>query len=649
MHFAQLSSPATCPLVLTFTIISNFCAFSEKDTKRMKTLRYEVLKRLKSIVNFTGSLAPLIKLVWRASPRTFIVVNILTVLTGLLPVVVMYVSALLLDALQVGLTNGEDAQLFSSFVVLISILAVCSIFVQMFEQILDVVKVAQSAYVENKVRWLVAEKASAVTLEQFENPQFHDTLKLVSTESAYRPIMFVDGITTGITSLVSVISILTVLFLWKPWIVLVIIVSGLANLLTSTYFATERLKFSNERAENERRRDYFSSLFSSLQSAKELRLYGLRNYMLNSFKDLQASILEKEVHFSRRLLRYSGTSTLLVAIIQAGLITYTALQAVQGNLTIGEFSLYYMSIQQAQNQFAQLMLQTGSLYESNLYSQQLFQYLTSPSQPDSTTDSPNVHPVLNRPPPITFDKVSYSYQNTTKKVLSDVEFTINPGEVVAFVGENGAGKSSLIKLISGLYSPTEGRITVDGHDIQTISPGELNSLFAVVSQDFEIFHFSLADNIYFGDLEKLGDAKALHEVAEQSGVSRLALTLPDKYETILGLFWNKGHELSGGQKQAVAIARASLRQAPILILDEPTAALDVYAEQRVFASLLSGETQSSPQTVIFISHRFSTVRLADRIFVLKAGHLVEQGSHKELMDLDGYYAQMFNVQGQLFR
>ena len=287
----------------------------------------------------------------------------------------------------------------------------------------------------------------------------------------------------------------------------------------------------------------------------------------------------------------------------------------------------------------------GALHEGNLYAKRLFGFLATEPVVEVSRGSA-AEPAAGRPPRIVFEQVGFRYPGTDRMVLTDLDLSIEPGESVALVGNNGAGKSTVVKLLVGLYEPTAGRILLDGIDIASLDRSELRARLSVVFQDFVIYHFSAWDNVGFGRLDRLADRAAVEAVARQSGLDRVVRQLPDGYDTVLGRFWEKGHELSGGQRQLVALARALLRQAPVLVLDEPSSALDVRTERAFFERLLDGEAD---RTTILISHRYSTVRRADRILVLADGRLVEQGSHDELMRLAGEYAEMYRLHSAAFQ
>jgi ATP-binding cassette subfamily B protein len=335
--------------------------------------------------------------------------------------------------------------------------------------------------------------------------------------------------------------------------------------------------------------------------------------------------------------------------VQAALIAFTAFQALQGDITIGQFNLYTQSIVQLGGQMPEFMFMVGALHESNLFAAGLFGLLAMKPQVEVPRPDSKIHlSNISSTPRLEFRNVSFAYPGDNRAVLKDISFIIQPGEAVALVGGNGAGKSTLVKLLAGLYEPTEGQILLDETDIRTLDRRDLRAYLSVIFQDYNIYHFSARENVGVGQVSLLDDSERIEVAAQRSGLDRVIARLPDGYNTVLGRFWERGHELSGGQRQLVALTRALLREAPILILDEPSAALDVYTERRFFQRLLQDRSGGPTQTVVFISHRFTTVRRADRILVLENGRLTGQGTHEDLVSQGGRYAEMFNLQATMY-
>jgi ATP-binding cassette subfamily B protein len=608
-----------------------------------------VQARLRAIRRYFATTRPLLRLVWQASPRLFAASFGLMLIVGLLPVASIYVTSALLEALAeaTGLERTPSA-LPGNFVLLLVLVAVANLLVQLAQQVSGAIHRLYSTRITNRVHSLIGQKAAEIDLAFFENPEFHNRMRTAANEASFRPLMFIDDLLMSGSTLTTFVSLATILLVWQPWVMLLILASSLGVLWVSARFGTAHVQLVQERAETERKKHYIYTMLTSDQAAKEIRLFGLRDHLVASFHKL----LEKTYHQDRRLvlreLLYSAGAGALAAAVQPALVAFTALQAIQGAISIGQFNLYVQSIMQSSQQLSGLAGTLGELHESNLFASSLFGFLATEPVVEARRPGRESFPAFAIAPHLEFRNVSFRYLATSRAVLDEVSFQIRPGEVVALVGDNGAGKTSLVKLVAGLYEPTEGQILLDKVDIRTLDRDQLRACMSMIFQDYTVYHLSARENIGFGRASWLGDLERIEEAARRSGLHEVIARLPDGYDTVLGRFWEHGHELSGGQRQLVALARALLRDAPILILDEPTAALDVHAEQRFLRRLLESREGGRLKTVIFVSHRFTTVRHADRILVLDDGRLIEEGTHEQLVARDGHYAEMFRKQAVLY-
>jgi ATP-binding cassette subfamily B protein len=573
------------------------------------------------------------------------------VLTGLLPAANIFLTSALLDAL-VRATRPTNVYsvLPTNFVALLVLLAGVNLLGQVFQRLGQAVSQLQGTRIANYVQMLVAEKAVEIDLAGFEDPKFHNRMRTAANEASHRPQMIFNDLMVAVSTSTTLVSLATVLLLWQAWVVPVILVASLATLWVSMHFGTAMVELITQRAETERKKFYLSTLFISDQAAKEIRLFSLRNFLLAKLRNLLETTYRQDRRLAFRELAYSVPAGVVLGAVQVALIAFTAFEAFRGAISIGQFNLYTQSIMQFGGQLPGLMFTVGALHESNLFAASLFGFLATQPQVEAPRpgSSRTRLDAVACTPRIEFQNVSFGYPGTNQVVLQDVSFEIRPGEAIALVGENGAGKSTLVKLLAGLYEPAGGQILLDGVDISTLDRDDLRAYLSVIFQDYIIYHFSACENIGVGQVSWLDDSTRVEEAARRSGLDQVIAKLPDGYDTVLGRFWESGHELSGGQRQLVALARALLRDAPILILDEPSAALDIYTEQSFFQRLLEGRSAGRPQTVIFISHRFTTVRRADRILVLENGRLTEQGTHEQLVTGGGHYAEMFDLQAAMY-
>lgn len=601
--------------------------------------------KLHMLRTYGAAIAGLMRLAWQTSPSFFLLSFGLTLLLGLLPTANIMLTSALLQTLVEAVQAPAAAAFPPRFLVLLGLLAATHVLTQVAQQLNTVVHELYRTRVTNDVQLRISAKAATIDLAYFEDPAFHNQMQTAVDEASFRVPMFIDRLLVAGSTLTTFGSLTAIMLLWQPWIVPVLLGSSLGTLWISTHFATARVRALAERAETERKKHYLYTLLASDQAAKEIRLFGLGTWLLRSL----SSVLDRTYRQDRRLalreLRYTSGAALLLGAVQPALIAFTAWQTVQGRITIGQFSLYSQAIIQLESGWTQLMFIQSGLHENTLFAAHLFQFLALESRVEAARNDRSAIPAARLSPPrIEFRHVSFAYPGSVERVLDDLNFVIEPGEAIALVGENGAGKTTLIKLLAGLYEPTEGAILLDGADLRTLDRADLRAYLSVIFQDFTIYHLSLRENIGVGQVQQIEQLDRIEAAARRSGLDRIVAALPHGYETVLGRFWEHGHELSGGQRQLVALTRALVRDAPVLILDEPSAALDLYAEQRFFKQLLEERTDQPERTIIFISHRFTTVRRAQRIFVLAQGRISEQGSHAELMALAGHYAEMFNLQ-----
>jgi ATP-binding cassette subfamily B protein len=424
----------------------------------------------------------------------------------------------------------------------------------------------------------------------------------------------------------------------------IVFLAAFPSFLSQSQHAERAFRAVSRRAPEARLLNYLETLLTGNDTIKEIKLFGLGGPLLERYQKLFTQFyLEDRAIAEKRT--WAGLGWGMVSnLVYYGSYAWIVLRTVAGLITLGDMTMFLAIFRQSQSSIRSLLDSLNRLYESNLYLDNLMTYLKL--KPLLVT------PVngLTAPAPIRrgieFRQVSFRYPGSDVYVLRDINLHIHPGERIALVGLNGAGKTTLIKLLTRLYDPTEGQVLLDGVDLREYDLPSLHQRFGVIFQDYVRYQFTVRENIGFGQVDALDDLARIRDAAERGGASPIIEDMPNGYDTMLGRRWEKGRELSGGQWQKIALARAFMRKAEVLVLDEPTSALDAEAEYEVFrrfGDLVEG------RIAVLISHRFSTVRMADRIVVLSAGKILELGSHAELIELDGAYARLFNLQAEGYR
>ncbi|HEY0582590.1 MAG TPA: ABC transporter ATP-binding protein, partial [Chloroflexota bacterium] len=479
---------------------------------------------------------------------------------------------------------------------------------------------------------------------------FHDRLQRAQQDASYRPLNLVVQLSYGLMGLVGLLGTLTLLATVDILAPIALLVLGLPYLYVqarSGQAAYISVLWQSPRA---RRIGYLGAMTAALDVAKEVRLFGLADYLLRAYRLLGQQILQEML----RVLRFQSIGSALTATLAMagyfGAYLYFIAQVLARRLTLGDLTVYTGAFLQGGMQAQAISQGIGAVLENGLFLRDLFEFLDLAKQTDAPAhlvDPPAPNGRTAEPAAgIVFESVSFRYPGATDDALGDFSLHIPRGTVVALVGENGAGKTTLIKLLCRLYDPTAGRILLDGTDIRDIEPADLRANFGVLFQDFVHYFLTARENVGFGDTRHIDDLARVRAVSQRAGVDQTIAALPEGYETMLGKMFEDGYDLSGGEWQRLAMARAYMRDAPILILDEPTANLDPRAEQKIFDEvrrLLIG------RTAIVISHRFSTVRLASHIYVLHEGRLVEHGTHDTLMAAGGRYAELYDIQAAAYR
>lgn len=584
-------------------------------------------------------------LVWSTSHTLSIALGVLTVLAGALPAALAYVGSLIVDAVVAAIQAGEGAEaaltrhtlvLVASEGGLVATLAAAQRGLSLCQSLLR-------AQLGQRVNVMILEKALTLQLAHFENSDFYDKLTRARREASSRPLSLIMR-TFGLgQNAVSLVSYATLLFQFSPWAVAVLVLAGLPSFFAEAKFSGDAFRLFLWRSPETRMQIYLETVLAREDHVKEVKLFGLGPLFLERYRDIFRKLYREDRDLTVRRDTWGFFLGLIATTTLYGAYAWIALSAIAARITLGQMTMYLMLFRQGQAAVSAILSSISGMYEDNLYLSTLYAYLETPVQA-------RIGSVQHGPQPadgIRFEKVGFTYPGAETPTLIDVNLHIRPGESLALVGENGSGKTTLIKLLTRLYDPTAGRILLDGTDLRDWDEAALRDRIGVIFQDFTRYQLMLGENIGAGDVNYFEDEARWHEAGEKGMASPIVASLPGGYRTPLGKWFNDGRELSGGQWQKVALSRAFMRsRADILVLDEPTAAMDAGAEATIyehFRALTQG------RIAILISHRFSTVRMADQIIVLQDGRIIERGNHEALMRLNGHYAHLFSLQAQGYR
>lgn len=597
-----------------------------------------------------------LKLAWQAEARYLLALLFFTALSGILPSLAVWSNAHLIDRLAQTLSGQQLAEhaflsldfftkdLFRNGIVFFLIVfAVLRLADQVIGPSRSSLENVYRLRFAQHLQLLITKKASSLDLANFEDPSFSNQLTQVSDQAGHRPYQMVSQSMVIFSSLFALLTMFVVS--WQHvWVLPLLALSSLLLFRINFYFSRQRLEFTLKNTPQQRRALYYKTLLTMDRFAKELRLLSLQDHFFMIYRTLLGTLFRKEKDLVKRSLWATVAVQLLLALLPIGLVIYGVHQVLQGLLSLGGFILFSQVIFQIQFVTLQLMNGFSQLAEHSMFSDMILTFFREEPKVERKRHTPYK---VRQLPLLEFDQVSFTYPDHTAATLSNLSFSISPGEKVALVGMNGAGKTTIVKLLAGLYETSQGQIRLDGRDIRQLERKELRRQLSIMFQDFNTYHLPLRNNVVLGSMARFADQQWLDTIATRVGLDDLVTKMPEGYDTVLERFIDRGYELSGGQKQMVALSRALFRNAPILVLDEPTAAMDALAEEHFFEDLLNRPVNEK-QTILFISHRFSTIRRAERIIVLGKGQMIEEGSHEHLMKQDGLYAQMYSAQARFF-
>lgn len=604
---------------------------------------------------FFGRMIYIVKLVWETGPWIMIVMSLIALFQGIIPIISSYISRYLLNALQKGFNTYDTFDEFFAFSVSADSVLFLLIFMFVIKILSSVVSQIDSAVLrisgEKIVRCVkvrIMKKARELDIEAFDRPAFYEKLENANREAGHRPIQILNSTFTIISTFIKLISYVIILStapgLW--WASIVMVIVSVPSAVINFTFRRKNFFYMRWKSKERRQMNYYSDIMVNKDIAKEIRIFGLADSFIGKFNDVY------KVYYAgiRKLVLTENAWHVAIAVISAitncVFFAYIAFMVLTGRILIGDYSLYTDSLTSIAANVASLISTSASVYEGTLFIDNLISFMDE-KQSVVPLDEKNPETVRHgEPHTIEFCNVSFSYPGTDRPVIKNVNLKFNPGETVVLVGLNGAGKTTLIKLLTRLYDPTEGVIKLDGKDIRSYDVEDLYKTFGIIFQDFGKYAVTVSENIAFGNVYRKLDREKLMYAAKQADASDYIERLPNGFETpLMRHFEPNGIELSIGQWQKLAIARAFYSENDILILDEPTASLDAIAEQEIFNQF---DMLRKDKMSIFVSHRLSSATIASKIVVLEYGAVVEEGTHKELMEKKGKYYELFSTQAKRY-
>jgi ATP-binding cassette subfamily B protein len=582
-----------------------------------------------------------LELVWTTNQALTVSIGALTVLAGVMPAGIAWVGALIVDAVVAAIrAGGGDAAAVIRLVILEGALVAVMAAIQ---RGLSLCQSLLRAQLGQRVNVMILEKALTLELQHFEDSEFYDKLTRARREASTRPLSLVMRSFGLVQNAVSLASYGVLLVKFSPWAVAVLLLAGLPSFIAEAKFSGDAFRLFRWRSPETRMQIYLETVLAREDHAKEVKLFGLGRRLLDRYRAIFDKLYRADRALTVRRDSWGVGLGLLGTAALYGAYTWIAVSTVQGLITLGQMTMYFALFRQGQSAVSSGLSAIGGMYEDNLYLSTLYEYLE--------TELPEVRGGLEHGPApadgVRFESVSFTYPGATEPALQDINLHLRPGSSLALVGENGSGKTTLIKLLTRLYEPSSGCVLLDGLDLREWDATKLRGRIGVIFQDFARYQLLVGENVGAGDEKSFEDEARWREAATKGQAAEFIERLPGGYQTQLGKWFKDGRELSGGQWQKIALSRAFMRTgADILVLDEPTSSMDARAEAEVFEHF---RRLASDRITILISHRFSTVRMADHIVVLDQGRIVEQGSHEELMGLGGTYASLFTLQARGYR
>lgn len=595
------------------------------------------LFNLKDAIKFLKLIPKVFKLLWNIRKTYLILISIFYIIHGILPILSILSTQLLLNSIQINISQNFTYLLHPLIIYL-----VLNLFGYLISQLNTYFQSLFRIELNYKIKVMILEKTNLLNLNDFENSEVYDKLTRAQNESIERIYTIFSIVLSIISQFIGLILSLTILFYWKPWVILLVVIIPIISTIYITQIGHLQYKMEYERSQEKRKAWYFNYLMTNDIAFKEIKTYKIGDYFITKYKNLNEKFLKQDKKIIKKRIQTSIKFEILDQII-GGFILYLIVQSAYiGEILLGNTVAYISSISNIKGNMTGLLSYISGIYQNSLYIKQLFDFLEIPIKEEiSVSDSIFVEEIKT----IEFINVSFKYPNREVYTLKNINFKLKKGENISLVGENGSGKSTLVKLLAGFYEDYEGSILINGICMKKINMESLRDKTGIIFQDFNRYELSCRENIGFGNIDLINDDAKLHNAIDMAYADTMITNMPRGIDTQLGVWFSDGVQLSGGQWQRIALSRAFLRDADCYILDEPSASLDPVSEDEVFRRT---SELTKDKISIFISHRLYNLRkISSKVLVLKEGQLIEQGTHEELMNLEGHYNYLYNLQNNV--
>lgn len=602
----------------------------------------------KEKINWTQNLSALkylprfFSLIWKTDPKIFSANLFLRLFKSMIPVIALWIGKLIID--EVLLQISADVKDLSQLWIYVGAELILAALSNIIGRGIDLSDGLLGDLYSNKSSVDIIVKSAQIELSQLEDATFYDKLERARRQTTNR-VSLMSTVLSQVQDFITVISLVAGLIAFYPILILILFVAIIPSFINEIKFSGASYSLTRSWTTERRELDYLRYIGASDVTAKEVKLFNLSDFLKNRFAVLADKYYQANKRLAIRRAAWGSLFNVIGDLAYYGAYVSIIFRTVNGLISVGDLTFLAGSFERLRNQLQMIFSRFTRITESALYLKDYFDFMDQDLKSEEHTNGP-LSESFTIKEGFLFENVSFRYPESESYVIKDISFNLRAGEKLALVGENGAGKTTLVKLLLRMYKPTEGRILLDGRDIWTISSEEYQGLFGVIFQDFVRYHFTARENIAIGKIEELADDERISYAAEKSLADEVIRTLPEGYDQQLGRRFHEGKELSGGQWQKMALARSYMKNAQVVVLDEPTSALDARSEFEAFKRF----TQlTKGRTAVLISHRFSTVRMADRILVLKDGQKFEMGSHEELLANKKLYAELFSFQARGYR